>query len=95
MSIQFLSGGRPVMRKFRFSPEDDTARLVISNPVSSIRYVISFQSWSRAPIVTNWGNAGLGTGERPASETGSTDDGLLVSSKNKHNPVMIYNDFND
>ena len=36
--------------------------------------------------VTNWGNAGLGTGERPASETGSTDDGLLVSSKNKHNP---------
>ena len=45
--------------------------------------------------VTNWGNAGLGIGERLASETGSTDDGLLVSSKNKHNPVMIYNDFND
>ena len=31
-------------------------------------------------------------GERPASETGSTDDGLLGSSKNKHNPVMVYND---
>ena len=45
--------------------------------------------------VTNCGNAGLGTGERPASETGSTNDGLLVSSKNKHNLVMIYNDFND
>ena len=30
--------------------------------------------------------------ERPASETGSTDDGLLGSSKNKHNPVMVYND---
>ena len=30
--------------------------------------------------------------ERPASETGSTDDGLLISSKNKHNPVMVYND---
>ena len=28
----------------------------------------------------------------PASETGSTDDGLLDSSKNKHNPVMVYND---
>ena len=92
MSIQFLSGGRPVVRKFQFSPEDDPARLVISNPVSSVRYVISFQSWSRAPIVTNWGKAGLGTGERPASETGSTDDGLLDSSKNKHNPVMVYND---
>ena len=60
MSIQFLSGGHPVVRKFRFSPEDDPARLVISNPVSSVRYVISFQSWSRAPIVTNWGKAGLG-----------------------------------
>ena len=43
--------------------------------------------------VTNWGKAGLGTGERPASETGSTDDGLLDSSKNKPNPVMVYNDF--
>ena len=31
-------------------------------------------------------------GERPASETGSTDDGLLGSSKNRHNPVMVYND---
>ena len=31
-------------------------------------------------------------GERPASETGSTDDGLLGSSKNKHYPVMVYND---
>ena len=31
-------------------------------------------------------------GERPASETGSTDDGILGSSKNKHNPVMVYND---
>ena len=30
--------------------------------------------------------------ERPASETGSADDGLLVSSKNKHNPVIVYND---
>ena len=28
----------------------------------------------------NWGKAG------------STDDGLLCSSKNKHNPVMVYND---
>ena len=27
--------------------------------------------------VTNWGKSGLGLGERPASETGSTDDGLL------------------
>ena len=42
--------------------------------------------------VTNWGKAGLGTGERPASETGSTDDGLLDSSKSKHNPVMVCND---
>ena len=42
--------------------------------------------------VTNWEKAGLGNGERPASETGSTDDGLLDSSKNKHNPVMVYND---
>ena len=57
-----------------------------------MRFENKFQSWSRAPIVTNWGKAGLGTGERPASETGSTDDGLLDSSKNKHNPVMVYND---
>ena len=28
--------------------------------------------------VTNWGKTGLGLGERPDSETGSTDDGLLV-----------------
>ena len=34
----------------------------------------------------------MAIGERPASETGSTDDGLLDSSKNKHNPVMVYND---
>ena len=27
--------------------------------------------------VTNWGKTGLGLGERPALETGSTDDGLL------------------
>ena len=27
--------------------------------------------------VTNWGKTGLGLGERLASETGSTDDGLL------------------
>ena len=32
------------------------------------------------------------TGERPASETGSTDDDLLGFSKNRHNPVMVYND---
>ena len=80
MSIQFLSGGRPVVRKFRFSPEDDPARLVISNPVSS---------------VTGTNCNELCRPRRPASETGSTNDGLLVSSKNKHNPVMIYNDFND
>ena len=75
--MRLLPGGGGGGRKFRFSPEDDPARLVISNPVSSVRYVISFQSWSRAPIVTNWGKTGLGLGERPASETGSTDDGLL------------------
>ena len=28
-------------------------------------------------FVTNWGKTGLGLGERPASETGSTDDGLF------------------
>ena len=83
MSIQFLSGGRPVVRKFRFSPEDDPTRLVISNPVSSVRYVISFQSWSRAPIVTNWGKASLGW--RPAQPT-TAYQGF---SKNRHNPVMV------
>ena len=55
MSIQFLSGGRPVVGKFWFSPGDDPTRWVISNPVSSVCYVIYFQSWSRAPIVTNLG----------------------------------------
>ena len=29
---------------------------------------------------------------RPRLETGSTDDGLLGFSKNRHNPVMVYND---
>ena len=48
-----------------------------------------------ATSVTNWGKTGLGIGERPASETGSTDEGLLGSSNNRHNPVMVYNDFND
>ena len=31
-------------------------------------------------FVTNWGKTGLGLGERLASETGSTDDGLLGCS---------------
>ena len=86
MSIQFSSDGRPVVRKFRFSPEDDPTRLVISNHVSSVRYVISFQSWSRAPIVTNWGKAGLGW--RPARPTMAYQG----FSNNRHNPVMVYND---
>ena len=43
-------------------------------------------------ICNELGKGRPGTGERPASETGSTDDGLLGSSKNKHNPVMVYND---
>ena len=33
----------------------------------------------------------LGKG-RPRLETGSTDDGLSGYSKNRHNPVMVYND---
>ena len=33
----------------------------------------------------------LGKG-RPRLETGSTDDGLSGFSKNRHNPVMVYND---
>ena len=51
-----------------------------------------YNTYRMGTSVTNWEKAGLGTGERPASETGSTDDGLLGSSKNKHNPVMVYND---
>ena len=43
-------------------------------------------------ICNELGKGRPGYWERPASETGSTDDGLLVSSKNKHNPVMVYND---
>ena len=33
----------------------------------------------------------LGKG-RPRLETGATDDGLSGFSKNRHNPVMVYND---
>ena len=56
ISIQFLSGGRPVVGKiFPNRWSDSMGHLVFSNPVSSVRYVISFQSWSRAPIVTNLG----------------------------------------
>ena len=33
----------------------------------------------------------LGKG-RPRLETGTTDDGLSGFSKNRHNPVMVYND---
>ena len=74
------------------------SHLLLSFTFPYINWPITEGENVRSPViafVTNWGNAGLGTGERPASETGSTDDGLLVSSKNKHNPVMIYNDFND
>ena len=40
------------------------------------------------------GHSSQGTSEpiTPASETGSTDDGLLGFSTNRHNPVMVYND---
>ena len=31
-------------------------------------------------------------GGRPRLETGATDDGLSGLSKNRHNPVMVYND---
>ena len=82
----FCPGGRPVVRKFRFSPEDDPTRLVISNPVScgSLRNFFSI-------LVTGTNCSKLGKG-RPRLETGSTDDGLLGFSKNRHNPVMVYND---
>ena len=33
----------------------------------------------------------LGKG-RPRLETGATDDGLSGFSRNRHNPVMVYND---
>ena len=51
-SIQLPSGGRPVVGKFWPS-----FRLAISDPdVSPARYLtFIFQSWSRAPIVTNLG----------------------------------------
>ena len=43
-------------------------------------------------VCNELGKGRPGYWERPASETGSTDDGLLVTSKNKHNPVIVYND---
>ena len=47
--------------------------------------------WNEWPVGIAYNCNELGKG-RPRLETGATDDGLSGFSKNRHNPVMVYND---
>ena len=88
MSIQFLSGGRPVVGKFCFFPADDPTRLVISNPSCLLGLLRNF--FSILVTGTNCNELGeAGVGWSPTRPTTAYQD---FPKNNRHNPVMVYND---
>ena len=87
ISIQSLSVGRPVLRKFsdrRSSLEDGPARLAILQPLSFPFTTLFFQSWSRAPIVTNPGGREDWFRSRPTTCIFS-----ISLTNHKHSPLTF------